>query len=96
MEVVAVVVPRLLSVTGDQEAGWSVAEVTEASNQSFRIVEASFEIQGDGSGYVLCCRSSDGLLYSDTWHPSLQEAQQVALEEFGIPVSDWIQPTAMH
>jgi hypothetical protein len=76
-------------VTGDQQSGWSPAAGEQAV--SSRAVLLNIEIQFDGSGYLLCYASDDGLLWGDTWHISENEAKQVALEEFGVQPHEWRQ-----
>lgn len=49
----------------------------------------NFEIQFDGSGYLLCYSSEGALLYGDSWHVSENEARQAALEEFGVQPNEW-------
>lgn len=54
-----------------------------------RDVSLNLEIQFDGSGYLLCYASQEGDLYGDTWHESLNEAEEVAAEEFGVRDDQW-------
>jgi hypothetical protein len=78
---------KALLVTGDQQSGWLPATGEETAPA--REVLLNIEVQFDGSGYLLCYSSNDGLLFGDTWHLSESEAKQVALEEFGVQPSEW-------
>lgn len=78
---------KALLVTGDQQSGWCPA--TGEKTVPAREVLLNIEVEFDGSGYLLCYSSEDGLLFGDTWHFSESEAKQVALEEFGIQPNEW-------
>ena len=47
------------------------------------------EISAEGSGYFLFRLDSSGQCIADTWHQTLDEAKQAALEEYRIQLGDW-------
>ncbi|MBU1364607.1 MAG: hypothetical protein KKE51_12395 [Gammaproteobacteria bacterium] len=74
-------------VAGNQQSGWW--PVTGEQTEPVRVMLLNFEIQFDGSGYLLCYSSEGALLYGDSWHVSENEARQAALEEFGVQPNEW-------
>lgn len=78
-----------VTVIGNQNSGWGVANETEAQSQAAQTLLFDFEIEDSGGGFVLAYHSKSQELYADTWHESEEEAIKAANEEFGIPVDDW-------
>jgi hypothetical protein len=77
----------ILPVVGTQQGGWSVAG--RGVMGAIRELAFNVQIESDPGGYLLVYASQDGALFGDTWHETLAEAEEVALEEFGIPPSGW-------
>lgn len=51
--------------------------------------DIDIEDQGDGS-YLLIYQPTDGSLFgNDTWHTSQEEAEEFALEQFGVQSHEW-------
>jgi hypothetical protein len=86
---IASVRSKLVLVSGTQQTGWLPAQAGQPADTPLREMRFSFELQFDGYGYLLCYSSSDGSLYADTWHASQSEAEQVALEAFGVESHEW-------
>jgi len=86
--VVARVASRLVEVGGTIHSGWRPAGSTPLPDP-IRTLEFSFEIEFDGSGYLLLTQSVNGELFSDSWFESLEQAQSAALQDFGIRTEDW-------
>jgi hypothetical protein len=57
----------------------------------WREVWLTFEIEFDGSGYLLVVQSADGSVYGDTWHQTLADAHEQAGTTYGVPRSAWTQ-----
>lgn len=89
ISVLATVPNKILHVGGDQHSGWLPAQAAQPVPTPLREVVFNFEIQFDGSGYLLCYSSVDGSLFGDTWHPTQSETEQVALDDFGIHSHEW-------
>lgn len=87
--VVARVPSKIVVVGGDQHKGWLPAGAAIPPTTPLREITFTFELQSDGSGFVLCYSSIDGSLYGDTWHESQAEARQAALEDFGVQLDEW-------
>ena len=79
--------PRAIAVIGDQCSGWRCVRGPASSDT--RRVPFRFELQDDVHGCLLCCTSTDGQLYGDTWHADLDEALEAANREFGIDTGEW-------
>jgi hypothetical protein len=47
------------------------------------------EIEFDGDGYLLCYSSCDGAMCGDTWHRTLGEAEEAAMDYFGATREPW-------
>ena len=99
--VVATVPSKVVHIGGEQHSGWLPAHASTPNDMPLQEVQLSFELQFDGSGYLLCYSTKDGSVYGDTWHMSQAEAEQVAKEEFGVNPWEWqrmpirsFQPTA--
>ena len=45
-----------------------------------------------GDGYYLFYCDADGIEQTDTWHESLEGAQDQALFEFGVEPEEWLKP----
>src|SRR5581483_10908226 len=73
-----------MRVGGTQHSGWLPEGSAAPLPIPVRDVTFDLEIQFDGSGYLLCCVSQAGDLYCDTWHESLNDAEEQAAEVFGV------------
>lgn len=76
-------------VGGAQHSGWLPEGAATPLPTPVREVAFDLEIQFDGSGYLLCYASRTGDLYGDTWHETLEDAQEAAAEMFGAQPSQW-------
>lgn len=86
---VKTVVGHKVRVGGEQHSGWLPKSASRPLPTPVRDLLFDLEIQFDGFGYLLCYVSQNGELYGDTWHETLAEAEDVALEEFGIRSNQW-------
>ena len=72
----------------DSHEGWLPPEAVTPIPTSQ--VDLQLEIAlDDTGGYFLFSRGSVDSSLRDTWHPSLEEALDQALEQFGIQPSEW-------
>jgi hypothetical protein len=78
-----------IRIGGNQHSGWLPAGAAVPLPTSVRDVVIDLEIEFDGFGYLLCYASRDGSVSGDTWHPSLNDAEQTASEHFGIQSGQW-------
>ena len=87
------VVARIPSVKaiigGETHTGWLPQNAAQPRPSSVREVEYSIEIEDLGDGFLLLYEATDGSEHSDTWHPTLEEAMEVAEEDFGVQRRDW-------
>ena len=83
------VVELRVRIGGQQHSGWLPAGAATPLPTPVRDVLLDIEIQDDGSGYLLCYASRDGSAYGDTWHESVEAAEQAAAEYFGVQPSQW-------
>ncbi|MDB5340308.1 MAG: hypothetical protein JWN70_5927 [Planctomycetaceae bacterium] len=74
---------------GVAHAGWLPPGAAIPLPTPVRDVLLDIEIQYDGGGYLVCYTSQDGSVSGDTWHSSLAAAEQAALEDFGVQMSQW-------
>lgn len=77
-------------VGGTQHSGWSSAGVGRPLFEPIRAVRMSLEIDDDAGGYPLCFWSKDAGLFGDTWHETLDQAKQAALDDFGVQDNEWM------
>jgi hypothetical protein len=49
----------------------------------------AFRLEEVTGGFLLFSEADDRSVYADTWHETLDEARQVALEEYGLDENDW-------
>jgi hypothetical protein len=89
MGVVKRVAAHTVRVGGAQHSGWLPVGAAEPLPTPVRDVTFDIEIDFDGSGYLLCYRSTDGSLYADTWHETLADAEEAACELFGVRAEQW-------
>jgi len=78
-----------VSVVGSQAAGWKPVDPRTAPVETSRRVLMDVRIDEDAGGYLLVYAADDGSVYGDTWHATLEEAEQVAEELFELRDSDW-------
>jgi hypothetical protein len=78
-----------VSLGGATHAGWLPRNASEPRPTPVREVEFNIEIVDLGDGFLLQYEALDGSEVSDTWHPTLEDAMQVAAEDFGVHRSDW-------
>ncbi len=78
-----------VTVIGNQNSGWNVANETEAQSQETRTLLFDFDIEDSGGGFILAYHSKSHELYADTWHESEEDTIKAANEEFGISVGAW-------
>ena len=81
---------KVVLVGGAQPVGWLPAGASRPLAEPVRSLRFSFEIQFDGSGYLLCYESEDGGVCSDSWHETLEEAKRAAGEDFGVLDEEWM------
>ena len=78
-----------VTVDGESHSGWLPEGASTPISTSTRDVALNITIEFDGSGYLLCYASEDGVLANDTWHQSLEDAEQAAVEYFGVRNDQW-------
>jgi hypothetical protein len=88
-EVVLRAVGLPIRLGGEQHTGWLPAGAAIPLPTPIRDLIFDFEIQYDGSGYLLCYSSQDESVFGDTWHETLPEARAAALEQFGVLPEHW-------
>jgi hypothetical protein len=76
-------------IGGTQHSGWLPKGATRPLPTPVRDVSFNLEIQFDGYGYLLCYVSQEGDLYGDTWHETLDDAEEAAAEDFGVQPDQW-------
>ena len=89
LEIVKRVIGFPVKFGGEEHTGWLPAGAAKPLPTPVRNVLLNIEIQSDGSGFVLCHSSQDGVEQGDTWHPSVAEAEKAAAEYFGVLASHW-------
>ena len=87
--VVKQILGHRVTIGADPHSGWLPAGATTPLPTPARVVVLNVTIEFDGSGYLLCYESVDGSLANDSWHQTLEEAEQAAIESFGIRASQW-------
>jgi hypothetical protein len=89
ISVVKQILGHHVTVGGDPHSGWLPEDATTPLPTPTRNVAFNITIEFDGSGYLLCYASEDGTLANDTWHQTLDDAEQAALEDFGVRADQW-------
>ena len=78
-----------ITVGGEPHSGWLPEGATTPLPTPARDVAFNITIEFDGSSYYLSFASEDGALANDTWHQSLEDAEQAAAEKFGVHPDQW-------
>jgi hypothetical protein len=78
-----------VTVGGETHTGWLPRHAAEPRPLPVREVEVRIEITDLGGGFELLYEATDGSGWSDTWHPTLEEAMEVAEEDFGVHRREW-------
>lgn len=89
MTVVKRILDHHVMVGGEQHSGWLPAGATTRLPSPVRDVAFDIEIKFDGFGYLLCYVSAAGDLYGDTWHQTLEDAEQAAAEKLCVCADQW-------
>ena len=77
------------TIGGETHTGWLPPNAAQPRPSPVREVEYNIEIEAEGDGFTLTYEATDGSGWSDTWHPTLEEAMEVAEEDFGVHRSEW-------
>ncbi len=80
---------RETSIGGERHSGWLPDHAATPLPTPVRQVLLHMEIQSEGRGYLLCVASTDGTVYGDTWHQSIEAAESAASEYFGVSEREW-------
>ena len=68
------------------DAWWDYPEPDETP----RDVPFDIEIEETDGGYLLIYQPADGSLYGgDTWHETQEDAEEFALDQFGVQAHEW-------
>lgn len=86
MPIRAAIPCRSLLVSVNPDGSWSGADEGTPGAED---IDFRFEIIGDGKGFLLVYASLDGKLGADEWFATLEEAQTVAADAFGIEAHEW-------
>jgi hypothetical protein len=78
-----------LALGGEEPYGWLPSGAARPAPEPLRELVCTVEIVFDGQGWLLVCHSDDSEYSSDTWHESLERAEQQTQFEFGIKPSQW-------
>jgi hypothetical protein len=76
-------------IGGESHSGWLPEGATTPLPTPARDVAFNITIEFEGSSYFLCYASEDGALANDTWHQTLEDAEQAAVENFGVRNDQW-------
>jgi hypothetical protein len=87
--VVKKITGHVVRVGGTQHSGWLPEGAATPLPTPARDVAFNIEIQFDGSGYLLCYASQAGDLHGDTWHETLEYAEEAAKDVFGVEPGQW-------
>jgi len=74
---------------GKSHSGWLPQGAAMPNPTPTRDVALNITIEFDGSGFLLCYASEDGSFANDTWHQTLEDAEQAAVENFGVRDNQW-------
>ncbi len=87
MKTYAHIPSRQLTIVGQPNSGWSIAD--DGTPSSFDL-EFQFKVtDAGGRGCLLVYCSLDSQFSGDAWHETLEAALAAAQEEFGIARSEW-------
>ena len=89
MTVVKQILGHHVTLGGEPHSGWLAEGATVPNPTATRDVALNITIEFDGSGYLLCYASDDGAFANDTWHQTLEDAEQAAVENFGVRFDQW-------
>jgi len=89
MTVVKQILGRHVTFGGELHSGWLPNGATTPMPTPTRDVTLNIDIRFDGSGYLLCWVSADGDVAGDLWYQTLADAEQAAVDNFGIRHEEW-------
>ena len=89
MTVVKQILGHHFTFGGEPHSGWLPDSATTPRPTPTLEVALNITIEFDGSGYLLCYASDDGAFANDTWHQTLEDAEQAAVENFGVHSDQW-------
>jgi hypothetical protein len=90
MRVIKRISGHQVRIGGTQHSGWLPEGAAHPLPTPVRDVVFNLEIQStEGSGYLLCYVSQAGDLYGDTWHQTVEDAEEAAVEDFGVRADQW-------
>jgi hypothetical protein len=94
MHVVRRLVNRTFQLGGEEHPGWlpQAAAMPLPTPKLDILLDLEIYKSGDGGGYFLQYRSSNGQYNGDTWHESLEDAIEQAKFQFGIEPGKWKVP----
>ena len=89
MTVVKQILGHHVTFGGERHSGWLPDGASMPRATPTRDVALNITIEFDGAGYLLSFASEDGSFGNDTWHQTLADAEQAALENFGVRNDQW-------
>jgi hypothetical protein len=78
-----------VTVGGEPHSGWLPESAATPLPTPANDVAFNITIEFDGYGYLLCNASEDGALANDSWYKTLEDAEQAAVENFGVRADQW-------
>jgi hypothetical protein len=79
-----------LRLGGEEHRGWLPPGAATPLPTPVQKVVVDLSIEFDGTGYLLICSAQDGSFSWDTWHESLNDAENQARDDYGVQSGDWI------
>ena len=89
MKVIKAIKSYKVTIGGKQHTGWLPANALNSQPTPVQDVILNISIERYGFGYLLCYTSSDGGIFGDTWHETLNDAESAASEYFGVKPTEW-------
>jgi hypothetical protein len=78
---------------GEEHSGWLPPGAAMPLPTPIEDVVLDVEIEAIEGGFIFFWQSRDGSRIGDSWHRTLQEAEEAAREELGIERDQWISST---
>jgi hypothetical protein len=89
MTIVKQVFGHQVTFGGERHSGWLPQGAAMPNPTPTRDVALNITIESDGAGYLLCWASSDHAVAGDLWYQMLADAEQAAIENFGVAADQW-------
>ena len=89
MKIVKQIIGKKVQFGGEEHEGWLPPNASVPKPIPVEKTTIDIEISKEGGGYLIVWQSQSGSRSGDTWHESLEDAENQAKQDFGIEDWEW-------